>query len=93
MRKPFTWQAFAIASRADVLQRAILLAPDSVARAASRRAPRPEERWMLCQPRVVRESFVRTVLSAVNRERAQEIWMLRQPDAVRESYVREVLGA
>lgn len=48
---------------------------------------------MLRQPRAVRESFVRTVLSAVDRERAQEVWMLRQPDAVRESYVREVLGA
>lgn len=77
---------------AGFLQRAVLLAPDSVARAASARAPHPEERWILRQPRRVREGFVRTVLAAPDTDRAQEIWMLRQPDEVRESYVREVLG-
>jgi hypothetical protein len=54
----------------------------------------PEQRWILCQPRAVRRSFVAEV---VNREaedpHAEERWMLLQDDAVRESYVREVLDA
>lgn len=70
----------------------MLLAPDRVARAVARRASRPEERWILLQPRAVRESYAREVLAAGDRDRSGEIWMLRQPDAVRESYVREVLG-
>jgi hypothetical protein len=73
------------------LERSILLAPDRVARAAARAAPDARARWMLLQPRAVRESFVR---EAWNRgDRAEEVWMLRQPDAVRESYVAEVLEA
>ena len=76
----------------SLLERAALLAPDRVARAAARRASRPEERWILGQPRPVRESYARQVLAAQDRDRAEEIWMLRQPDAVRESYVGEVLG-
>lgn len=78
--------------RAGLLERAVLLAPDRVARAAAARAARPEERWMLLQPRAVRESYVRQVLAARDHRRAREIWMLRQPDPVRESYVRDVLG-
>ncbi len=73
------------------LERAILLAPDRVVRAAARRADRPEERWILGQPRAVRESFARRVLAAPDRDRAEQVWMLRQSDAVRESYIREVL--
>lgn len=69
----------------------LLLAPDSVARAAAARARRPEERWLLRQPRRVRESFAREVLRSSDRERAEQIWMLRQRDDVRASYVREVL--
>jgi hypothetical protein len=74
------------------LQRSVLLAPDSVARAAARYAADAEERWMLCQPRRVRRSYARAVLGSPQ-PNAQEIWMLRQPEAVRESYVREVLEA
>ncbi len=70
----------------------MLLAPDSVARAAAARAALPQERWLLRQPRAVRESFAREVLPATDQSRQEEIWMLRQPDAVRESYVTEVLG-
>lgn len=73
------------------IERAVLLAPDRVARAAATRAPTPEERWMLRQPRAVRVSFVREVLVPDGNPNAEEIWMLRQPDAVRDSYVREVL--
>ena len=80
------------ARRHSLLERALLVAPDRVARAAAPRAGRPEERWLLLQPRAVRESYARQVLGASEHVRAREIWMLRQPDRVRESYVREVLG-
>lgn len=70
----------------------MLLSPDAVARAAAARASAPQERWMLRQPRPVRESFVRQVLASGDPDRQEEIWMLRQPDKVRESYVRDVLG-
>ena len=79
------------------LQKTVLLAPDPVARAAAARVSRPEEAWLLRQPRSVRRSYAREVLTAAGRGgahggRADEIWMLRQPRAVRETYVREVLG-
>ena len=73
------------------LERAVLLAPDRVVRAAVRRAARPEERWILGQPRATRESYARQVLPAADRDRAEQVWMLRQSDGVRESYIREVL--
>ena len=71
------------------LERTILLAPDRVARAAARMAPDRRQRWMLLQPRPVRESFAREAFG--QGEQAEEVWMLRQSDAVRESYVTEVL--
>ena len=75
------------------VERMLLFAPDSVARAAAARARRPEERWLLRQPRRIRESFAREVLRAPDREHAQQVWMLRQPAAVRESYIAQVLLA
>ena len=71
--------------------RRVLLAPNVVARAAARAAGEREEAWMLCQPRQVRESYVREVVDRGDDPVHAEIWMLRQPKAVRESYVREVL--
>lgn len=73
------------------IHRSVLLAPDSVARAAARFALHQEQRWMLRQPRAVRRSYVLAVLGS-DEPRASEIWMLRQCDHVRESYVREVLA-
>jgi len=73
------------------LARTVLLGPDFVARAAARRATSPEECWMLCQPREVRESYVREVVDRGDESVQAEIWMLRQPRDVRESYIREVL--
>jgi hypothetical protein len=73
--------------------RRLLLAPGPVARAAAFAAQTPEERWMLCQDREVRRSFVRQVVDRPGDPNAQERWMLLQPDAVRLSYVREVLDA
>ena len=73
------------------IDKAVLLAPAALARAAATRAAEPEERWLLRQPRKVRTSYVKNVLEAEDEPNAEEIWMLRQPKAVRESYIREVL--
>ena len=72
-------------------ERSLLLAPGPIARAAARMAREPEQRWMLCQPRAVRRSYVAQVLDRPDQRNAAEIWLLRQPAAVRASYVREVL--
>jgi hypothetical protein len=72
-------------------ERSLLLAPGPIARAAARMAREPEQRWMLCQPRDVRRTYVAEVVDRPDLENAAEIWLLRQPDAVRASYVREVL--
>ena len=74
------------------MDKAVLLGPTALARAAAMGAGEPEERWLLRQPRSVRASYVRKVLDAEDQPNAQEIWMLRQSKAVRESYIREVLG-
>jgi hypothetical protein len=74
-------------------EKALLVGPDAVARAAAAGARRPEEVWLLRQPRRVRRSYAREVLDAGGGENGEEIWMLRQPAAVRESYIREVLQA
>ena len=72
--------------------RAVLLGPDVLARAAVSRVETIEERWMLRQPRRVRESYVRDVLDAPGDDALLgELWMLRQSDNVRESYCRTVL--
>jgi hypothetical protein len=73
--------------------RAVLLAPGPVARAAAFAAQTPEERWMLCQHRDVRRSYVEQVVDRPDDPHAQERWMLSQADDVRMSYVREVLDA
>jgi hypothetical protein len=72
-------------------ERSLLLAPGPVARAAARVARAPEQRWMLCQSREVRRSYVAEVLDRPDQQNAAEIWLLRQPNAVRASYVRDVL--
>ena len=73
--------------------RALLLSPGPVARAAALAAKTAEERWMLCQRREVRRSYVEQVVDRPEDENAQERWMLHQADDVRRSYVREVLDA
>ena len=72
-------------------ERSILTAPGPVARAASRAARAPEQRWMLTQPRELRRSFAQEVFGQEDAELLQEIWMLRQPRAVRESFIENVL--
>ena len=53
----------------------------------------PEQRWILCQPRDVRESYADHVLGRPDEALQQQIWMLRQKEEVRESYIAEVLLA
>ena len=70
----------------------MLLGPAPIRRAAAARASRPEEAWMLLQPRAVRRSYAANVLDGGGDvERLSEIWMLRQPEKVRESYIEHVL--
>jgi hypothetical protein len=73
--------------------RRLLLAPDPVARAVALAALGREDRWMLCQSREVRRSYVEDVVDRPEDEHAQERWMLLQPDEIRMSYVRDVLDA
>jgi hypothetical protein len=74
------------------LERRVLLGPSFLRRAAASRASAPEERWMLSQPRAVRESYVSEVLDQVgDPELLRQVWMMRQPRAVRERYVGEIL--
>jgi hypothetical protein len=73
------------------LERAVLIAPDLVARAASHATDVAEQRWLLRQPRAIRCSFVEEVVDRRHDPRAAERWMLLQDEAVRMSFVREVL--
>jgi len=74
------------------MDKAVLLAPAAMARAAAYATQRPEERWLLHQPRPVRTSYVQQVLEPADEPQdIKEVWMLRQPKPVRESYIREVL--
>lgn len=73
----------------SILERTVLLGPNSVARAAASFADDPKERWMLRQDRAVRRSFYEHAFE--RDEIAEQVWMLRQPDAIRDSFVREVL--
>jgi len=72
-------------------ERRILTSPGPVARAAAKVAALPEQRWILCQPREVRQSFAEEVLGRPDEELRRQIWMLRQNKNVRESYIAEVL--
>ena len=72
-------------------ERRVLTAPAPVARAAARVAQLPEQRWILSQPREVRQSFADEVHGRKDADRRQQIWMLRQSKAVRESYISAVL--
>ena len=74
-------------------ERRVLTAPDAVARAAARLAGDREQRWMLSQPRAVRQSFAEEVFGRPDEEKHQQVWMLRQSKAVRESYIEHVLLA
>jgi hypothetical protein len=73
-------------------ERAILTAPAAVAKTAAYAAAEPEQRWMLRQPREIRQSFAQEVFGRPDAAERQEIWMLRQAKAVRESFIKQVLA-
>jgi hypothetical protein len=75
------------------MDKAVLLGPTPLARAAALAAKQADERWLLRQPRRVRATYVKGVLENPDDPHAEEIWMLRRSKAVRESYIREVLRA
>jgi hypothetical protein len=77
----------------NATERRILTAPAPVARAAARVAALPEQRWILMQPREVRQSFAEEVLGRPDLELRQQVWMLRQNRDVRESFIADVLLA
>ena len=73
-------------------EKSVLLGPAPLRKAAALRAERPEEAWMLLQPRDVRRTYCAQVLDGDgDLEVLTEVWMLRQPREVRESYIRDVL--
>jgi hypothetical protein len=73
--------------------RAVLLAPDVIARTIAATEADPLRRWLLRRPRAVRRSFAYEVIDAGGTRVQQERWLLLQEDAVRESYVAEVIDA
>jgi hypothetical protein len=75
------------------VERSALLAPDFVARAAARTTDDPQAKWLLHQPKSVRESYVHSVLDKhADRDLLSTAWLLTQSDGVRTSYVREVVA-
>ncbi len=76
----------------QLLQKQVLLGPAALRKAAAARTERPEEAWMLLQPRDVRRAYCAQVLDARgDTDLLAEMWMLRQPKNVRESYIEAVL--
>jgi hypothetical protein len=75
------------------VERSVLLAPDLIAGAAAGATNDPQAKWLLRQPKPVRESYVNEVLDQEGDPGLRATaWLLRQPDAVRESYLREVVA-
>ena len=73
-------------------ERSALLAPDFIASAAANATNDPQAKWLLHQPKPVRESYVHEVLDGDgDRDLLSTAWLLEQDDGVRESYVREVV--
>jgi hypothetical protein len=74
------------------VERSALLAPDFIASAAAGATDDPQAKWLLNQPKPVRESYVHEVLDAKgDRTLLSTRWLLGQSDEVRESYVNEVV--
>jgi hypothetical protein len=74
------------------VERSALLAPDFIARAAANATDDPQAKWLLRQPKPVRESYVHDVLDKQgDRTLLSTAWLLKQPDEVRASYVRDVV--
>jgi hypothetical protein len=73
-------------------ERSALLSPDFVARAAASATSDPQAKWLLNQPKQVRESYVNDVLDKPgDRTLLSTAWLLGQSAPVRESYVQDVV--
>jgi hypothetical protein len=74
------------------VERSALLGPDFIANAAASATGDPQAKWLLNQPKPVRESYVKEVLDTEgDRDLLSTAWLLKQDDDVRESYVRDVV--
>lgn len=79
-------------SSPGAVERSALLAPDLIASAAANATDDPQAKWLLNQPKPIREGYVRAVLDAKgDRTLLATRWLLVLPDDVRRSYVREVV--
>ena len=75
------------------VERRALLAPDFIASAAANTTDDPQAKWLLNQPKPVRESYVRVVIDGKgDRDLLSTGWLLAQADETRASYVREVVS-
>lgn len=74
------------------VQRNALLAPDFIAATAAEASNDPQAKWLLKQPKSVRESYVHEVLDKKgDPDLLSQRWLLTQSDDVRESYVNDVV--
>ena len=74
------------------VERSALLAPDFIASAAAGATGDPQAKWLLNQPKPVRESYVNEVLDKEgDRDLLSTAWLLNQADDVRQSYVSDVI--
>jgi len=74
------------------VQRNALLAPDFIASTAAEASNDPQAKWLLKQPKSVRESYVHEVLDKKgDKDLLSQRWLLTQSDDVRESYVSAVV--
>jgi hypothetical protein len=74
------------------IERSALLAPDFIAGTAAEATNDPQAKWLLNQPKPVRESYVHEVLDKKgDKNLLSQRWLLTQSDDVRESYVRAVV--
>jgi len=73
-------------------ERNALLAPDFIASAAASATNDPQAKWLLHQPKPVRQSYVHEVLDREgDRTLLSTAWLLKQDDDVRASYVSDVV--
>ena len=74
------------------VQRNALLAPDFVAATAAEATNDPQAKWLLKQPKSVRQSYVHDVLDKQgDKDLLSQRWLLTQSDDVRRSYVDQVV--
>ena len=79
-------------SSPGAVERSALLAPDFIASAAAGATDDPQAKWLLNQPKPIREGYVRAVIDAEGDPALLATrWLLVQPADVRRSYVENVV--